>query len=171
MFPSTIFSINAMNMDIQLGEISHIIQLAIAPVFLLTGVGTKLTVLTNRLARIIDRSRILEDRINATTAADHADAYLELEYLYRRAHLINRAITLSTSCGLLVCIVVASLFIGDALNLGLAGFIGFCFVLGMFALIGSFVYLLREIFVATKTISIRNPHVVRQIAAKKRKER
>lgn len=151
-----------MTVDIQLGEISHIIQLAIAPVFLLTGVGTKLSVLTNRLARIIDRSRILEDRINATTAADHTDAHVELDYLYRRAHLINRAITLSTCCGLLVCIVVASLFIGDALNLGLAGFIGFCFVLGMLALIGSFVYLLREIFIATRTISIRNTRMTKR---------
>lgn len=151
-----------MIVDIQLGEISHIIQLAIAPVFLLTGVGTKLSVLTNRLARIIDRSRILEDRISATSATDHTDAYVELEYLYRRAHLINRAITLSTSCGLLVCIVVASLFIGDALDLRLAGFIGLCFVLGMFTLIGSFVYLLREIFIATRTISVRNMRVARK---------
>lgn len=147
---------NLMNIDIQLGEISHIIQLAIAPVFLLTGVGTKLSVLTSRLARIIDRSRVLEDRIQATTGADHTDAYAELDTLYRRSHLINRAITLSTSCGLLVCIVVAALFIGDALNLGLASFIALCFVLGMFCLIGSFVYLLREIFVATKTVSFRN---------------
>ncbi|RJG00003.1 DUF2721 domain-containing protein [Noviherbaspirillum saxi] len=143
-------------MDIQLSEISHIIQLAIAPVFLLTGVGTKLSVLTNRLARIIDRSRVLEDRINATSGANHSDAYAELDTLYRRSYLINRAITLSTSCGLLVCIVVATLFIGDALNLGLAGFIAFCFVLGMFCLIGSFVYLLREIFVATSTVAMRN---------------
>ncbi|HJV80195.1 DUF2721 domain-containing protein [Noviherbaspirillum sp.] len=145
-------------MDIQLGDISHIIQLAIAPVFLLTGVGTNLTVLTNRLARIIDRSRILEDRIATTTGADHSEAYQELATLYRRAHLINHAITLSTSCALLVCIVIAALFIGDALNLELAKVIALCFVLGMFALIGSFVFLLREIFVATRNLSMR--HIV-----------
>jgi len=142
-------------MEIQLGDISHIIQLSIAPVFLLTGVGTKLAVLTNRLARIIDRSRILEDRIQSATSSDHVAAHLELTSLYRRAHLINRAITLSTSCGLLVCVVIAALLVGDALNLGLTKFIALCFVLGMFSLIGSFVYLLREIFVATKTLSIR----------------
>jgi Protein of unknown function (DUF2721) len=143
-------------MDIQLGDISHIIQLAIAPVFLLTGVGTKLAVLTNRLARIIDRSRVLEDRIHADSSHGHAEAWVELETLYRRAYLINRAITLSTSCGLLVCVVIAALFIGDALNLDLAKLIALLFVLGMFALIGSFVYLLREIFVATKTMSMRH---------------
>jgi hypothetical protein len=144
-----------MTVDIQLGELSHIIQLSIAPVFLLTGVGTKLAVLTNRLGRIIDRSRKLEDRIYAAPDADHSDAREELATLYLRSHLINRAITLSTSCGLLVCVVIASLFIGDALDLGLAKFIALCFVIGMFSLIGSFVYLLREIFVATRTMSMR----------------
>lgn len=143
-------------MDIHLGDISHIIQLSIAPVFLLTGVGTKLAVLTNRLARIIDRSRVLEDRLGATGGAGFAEAHAELLTLYRRAHLINRAITLSTCCGLLVCVVIAALFIGDALDLALAKFIALCFVVGMFSLIGSFVYLLREIFVATQTLSRRN---------------
>ena len=142
-------------MEIQLGDISHTIQLAIAPVFLLTGVGTKLAVLTNRLARIIDRTRVLEDRLMASGNIDIADAMSELDSLYQRGHLINRAITLSTACGLFVCVVIAALFIGDALDLRLAKFIALLFVLGMFSLIGSFVYLLREIFVATKTMSIR----------------
>lgn len=146
-------------MDIQLGDISHIIQLAIAPVFLLTGVGTKLAVLTNRLARIIDRSRVIENRFHE---GGDTEVQAELETLYRRAHLINRAITLSTACGLLVCVVIAALFIGDALNLGLAKFIALCFVLGMFSLIGSFVYLLREIFIATKTMSLRNVMIAKK---------
>jgi hypothetical protein len=142
-------------MEIQLGDISHTIQLAIAPVFLLTGVGTKLAVLTNRLARIIDRTRVLEERLMASGNIDVADATSELDTLYQRGHLINRAITLSTACGLFVCVVIAALFIGDALDLRLAKLIALLFVLGMFSLIGSFVYLLREIFVATKTMSIR----------------
>jgi hypothetical protein len=142
-------------MEIQLDDISHTIQLAIAPVFLLTGVGTKLSVLTNRLARIIDRSRVLEDRLQASGNIDIADTMSELDTLYERGHLINRAITLSTACGLFVCVVIAALFIGDALDLRLAKLIALLFVLGMFSLIGSFVYLLREIFVATTTMSAR----------------
>lgn len=139
-------------MDIQLGDISHTIQLSIAPVFLLTGVGTKLAVLTNRLGRIIDRSRVLEARITAAGEASCEEEYAELAELNRRAHLINRAITLSTSCGLLVCVVIAALFIGDALHLTLASFIAPCFVIAMFSLIGSFVYFLREILVATRAL-------------------
>lgn len=143
-------------MEIQLGDISHIIQLAIAPVFLLTGVGTNLAVLTNRLARIIDRSRTLEGRVHSGSVEEREEAHAELATLYRRAHLINRAITLSTSCALLVCVVIAALFIGDALNLELAKFIALCFVVGMFSLIGSFVYFLREIFIATRTLSTKH---------------
>jgi hypothetical protein len=138
-------------MEIQLGDVSHIIQLAIAPVFLLTGVGTNLMVLTNRLARIIDRSRVVEERLHATGEPDPPQYGPELTTLYRRAHLINRAITLSTSCALLVCLVIATLFLGDALDLKLAKLIALLFVLAMMALIGSFIYLLREIFIATST--------------------
>ena len=63
-------------MTIQPGELGHIIQLATAPVFLLTGVGTNMLVLTNRLARIIDRTRVLEERLveGAPTISDKARA-------------------------------------------------------------------------------------------------
>jgi hypothetical protein len=141
------------SMDIQLGNIGNTIQLAIAPVFLLTGVGTNLAVLTNRLARIIDRSRVLEERAAEHAGTPKRQVHDELEALYRRALLINRAITLSTACALLVCVVIAALFIGDAISVNLATFIAVCFVLGMFSLIGSFVYLLREIFIATRVLS------------------
>lgn len=142
-------------MDIQLGNIGNTIQLAIAPVFLLTGVGTNLAVLTSRLARIIDRSRVLEERIEVSPEGGHGDAHCELRVLYQRAILINRAITLSTACGLLVCVVIAALFIGGAANFNLGTFIAVCFVTAMFSLIGSFLYLLREIFVATRTLPMQ----------------
>lgn len=142
-------------MEIQLGDIAHIIQLAIAPVFLLTGVGTILMVLTNRLARIIDRSRVLEDRLHTELESDQLVYNEELQTLYPRAHLINRAITLSTACGLFVCLVITALFTGDALNLSLAKLIASLFVLAMLSLIGSFAYLLREIFIATRSMAMR----------------
>ena len=134
-------------------EIGHIIQLAIAPVFLLTGVGTNMLVLTNRLARIIDRYRALAERLNGwdgqpakqATAAERK----EINMLFKRAQKINRAIFLSTSCALLICMVVATLFIADALNLRLSLVIASLFVLAMMALTASFIYLLREVFLAT----------------------
>lgn len=145
-------------MQIQLGDVGHIIQLAIAPVFLLTGVGTNLLVLTNRLARIIDRSRALENRMDTLGEAVREESLAEIAVLFRRATLINTAITLSTTCGLLICLVVASLFLGDAFDLNLSTFIGAMFVLAMFSLIGSFVFLLREIFVAIQALSMGARH-------------
>ena len=139
-------------MNIQISDIGHVIQLAIAPVFLLTGVCTNLMVLTNRLARIIDRTRVLEDRLDI----GHHDLHIEeLDVLYRRWHLINFAITLSTACGLAICLVIAMLFLGDTTNVPLDKYIAALFVVGMICLIGSFVYLLREIFVASKTLRSR----------------
>jgi len=136
-------------MNIQISDIGHMIQLAIAPVFLLTGVGTNLMVLTNRLARIIDRSRTLEDRLDIAHHEPHLE---ELDVLYRRWRLINYAITLSTACGLLICLVIAMLFLGDSTNLPLDKYIAGSFVIAMVALIGSFMYLLREIFVASAAL-------------------
>ncbi len=143
-------------MTMQPGEIGHIIQLAIAPVFLLTGVGTNMLVLTNRLARIIDRSRALEERLEAPGGhAPEKEAAVreELGILFRRARKINRAIFLSTSCALLICMVVAALFVTDALNLKLASVIAGMFVLAMVSLTGSFVYLLREILLSPEFIN------------------
>jgi uncharacterized membrane protein YkgB len=110
-------------------------------------------VLTNRLARIIDRSRDLESQLESQQAmsAEKVQLYRdELNILFRRAKKINRAILLSTSCALLICVVVAGLFIADALNLRLASVIAGMFVLAMVALTGSFIYLLREIWLATE---------------------
>lgn len=139
-------------MNIQISDIGHVIQLAIAPVFLLTGVGTMLMVLTNRLARIIDRTRMLEDRLDVAHAEYVMD---ELDILYKRWHLINVAIALSTACGLLICLVIALLFLGDTTNLPLDRYIAALFVGGMITLIGAFVYLLREVFVASATLRAR----------------
>ncbi|TFW24029.1 DUF2721 domain-containing protein [Duganella callida] len=133
-------------MNFQTGDIGHIIQLAIAPVFLLSGVCTNLIVLTNRLARIIDRSRVLEDRLDVA----YSDPYLnELDVLYRRSHLINMAIFLSTACGLMVCLIVALLFLGDVTNIGLDKYVAGMFVVAVLCLVGSFVALLREIYIAS----------------------
>ncbi|MFA9273545.1 MAG: DUF2721 domain-containing protein [Candidatus Aquirickettsiella gammari] len=148
--------------NLHLGNIGQIIQLAIAPVFLLTGVGTNLTVLTNRLARIIDRSRVLEEIVSTQGAKGLTpNMRIELDELYQRSHLINRAITLSSTCALLVCLVIAALFLGDALDLHLDKIIAALFVAAVLVLIGSFIFFLREIFVATKTLKRQREHGLR----------
>jgi len=142
-------------MEIQLSDVGHIIQLSVAPVFLLTGVGTNLMVLTNRLGRIVDRSRILEERLRTMDASLHDEIQEELDMLYPRAHMINRAIALATGCALMISLVIIALFVGDAVNVDLSKLIAIFFVLAMCFLVSSLLFLLREILVATQTMYIR----------------
>ncbi len=135
-------------------DIARVIQTAVAPVFLLSGVGVTLTVLTSRLARIIDRARLLESRVATAPPAEAATLHAALVTLSRRAHLINRALTLSTTCAILVCIVIAALFVGAFFRLDLSVVIALLFVLAMVAFIGGLVSFLREIFVATVALRI-----------------
>jgi len=131
-------------MIVQLIDIGGAIQLAIAPVFLLAGVGAMLVVLTNRLGRLIDRTRMLEDRLKASPGNE---CLAELLSLHDRSHLINVVITACTACGLLVCLVIAMLFLDESTGLPLDRSIALCFIGGMLALIVGFVYLMREIFI------------------------
>lgn len=138
-------------MNIQTNDIGHVIQLAIAPVFLLTGVATKLTVLMNRLARIIDRTRDLKIELRKGPDPECSE---ELDVLYQRWRLINYAITSSTGCGLLICLIIACLFLGDTTNLPLDRYIAGMFVVAMVGLIASFIFLLREVTVSFRYMRI-----------------
>src|SRR5690348_13385827 len=92
-------------------QVAHAIQLAVAPVFLLSGIGAMLVVMTNRLGRIIDRARIIEQRLENVSPDSVADYNRDLAVLSKRAKLISRAITLCTTTALLICTVVAVLFL------------------------------------------------------------
>src|SRR5215469_5448727 len=94
----------------QIDDMAHIIQLSVAPVFLLTGVGTLLNVLSGRLARIIDRARVLEQRLELQESPHPGVKIIELRVLERRGKLIYYAIKLSTISALMVCSVIAALF-------------------------------------------------------------
>jgi hypothetical protein len=134
--------------------IAHVIQLAVAPVFLLTGVGAMLGVLTNRLGRIIDRARALEDAHTSAEGERRQHLERDLHALASRAGLINQAISLCTSCALLVCAVIAALFVGAFLEADLSVLVGLMFIAAMLALIGALVSFLREIQIATRSMRI-----------------
>jgi hypothetical protein len=138
----------------QVTAIAHVIQLAVAPVFLLTGVGAVLAVLTQRLARIIDRARALEERLPGASEETRAHDLGELGLLSRRARLMNRAIGLCTTCALLVCAVIVTLFVGAFLETDVALAIGLFFVAAMLALFGGLLMFLGEIRLATTGLRI-----------------
>jgi hypothetical protein len=147
-----------MAQDTGITAIAHVIQLAVAPVFLLTGVAALLGVLTNRLARIIDRARVLEERLGVLGDTERAASEADLRTLSARARHINRAISLSVTCALLVCAVVAALFGGAFLEEDLSGLIGLVFIAAMLSLIGALVSFLLEIYIATRSLRIGTAH-------------
>ena len=138
-------------------RIVHSIQLSVAPVFLLSGIGVLLGVLTNRLARIVDRARPLEELHGAADAATAAELRHRLRWLAQRARLMNTAITLSTISALLVAIVVALLFFSAFVQFNLATPVAALFIGAMGALVGALVAFLLEIRIATRTLRIGPP--------------
>ncbi len=137
----------------QVSSVAHVLQLAAAPVFLLAGVGALLAVLTSRLARVIDRFHVLERELAENPSPDYRQkARTTITSLARRARLIHWAITLCTFCDLLVCLVIAALFVGAVFQVELPGTIAGLFITAMLALIAGLVCFLREIAVATSVI-------------------
>jgi MFS family permease len=134
--------------DTGIAALSHIIQVSVAPVFLLTGIGSILGVLANRLGRIVDRARFLESRPNDPKQFDNQLVQTELLRLAERKRWINRAITLCTVCALLVCTVIATLFVGAFVSMEIGVVVAGLFVLSMLALIAGLICFLREIYVA-----------------------
>jgi len=138
-------------------SVAHVIQLAVAPVFLLTGVGTILNVMTSRLSRIIDRFRVLESIMSTANNASYTQQEIsahqvEMQILAHRERVIYWAISLCSICALLICVVIATLFIGSVMGAQLTNQIAFLFILAMLALIGGLLSLLREIYIATSSI-------------------
>ena len=134
-----------------LEDLGHVIQLSIAPVFLLTAVGTILSVLSARLGRIVDRSRTLHDR-RLNTDADRRQAMDdELVLLGRRRHLVTLAITFGTVPALLVCVLIAVTFVGYLVHVSIGMMVASLFVLAMACFILALVSFLREVRLASAT--------------------
>ncbi len=138
-----------------IAAIAHVIQLSVAPVFLLSGVSAMLGVLSTRLGRIIDRARMLEARaLNETDPTIQGRQHAQIDVLARRARLVSYAISLCTICALLICTVVISLFIGAFFARDVSNVIGVAFIAALTALGGGLVIFLREVFVATRNLRI-----------------
>lgn len=137
-------------------NIAHIIQLSVAPVFLLAGIGAILNVVASRLGRVVDRARYLEEelpRTNRKTDPDHVLA--QLANLDRRIVFAQRSIIFCVIAAFLVCIVVATLFIGALAQLALAALVGVLFIAAMLSLIGGLAYFLAEVAIATRMLRVR----------------
>lgn len=135
-----------------ISAVAHVIQLAVAPVFLLTGVGAILSVLVNRLGRVVDRFRALERLAAADDRTETRE--VEMRILTRRARMIHWAIGLCTGCALLICVVIATLFVGSLTGADISGIVAGLFILAMLSLVAGLVCFLREIALATSSIHV-----------------
>jgi hypothetical protein len=138
-------------------DVTHAMQLALGPVFLLNGVGVLLAMLTSRLARIVDRARSLEVRLPAAPEEEAREIHRVLALTSQRARLMNRAITLGTIAALLVALVVALLFAAAFVRFAAAHVIAVLFVACMGTLVGSLWCFLVEVRLATAFLRF-GPH-------------
>jgi hypothetical protein len=138
-------------------EIADVIRLSLAPVFLFSGISALLSVLANRLGRIIDRGRILEKQLKEATAVEIAKLHDELAVLSKRANMIYVAVTLGVTSALLVCIVIATIFASVLLKINITIVVAIFFIAAMLVLIGALVAFLRDVVLATASLRI-GPH-------------
>ncbi|OFC69840.1 DUF2721 domain-containing protein [Alteromonas confluentis] len=142
-------------METLITPLSELIKIAVAPVFLLAGIAGFLNVMSGRLGRISDRVRVAERNIQTFADAERIQRNKrEILVLWRRIKVINWAIGLCVSSGLLVCTVIMSLFAGELWRLNLNVMVITLFMLAMAFLVSALLVFLIEIRLATKTIDI-----------------
>lgn len=147
-----------MQIDLQTENVAKLIQLALGPVFLISGVGITLNMLTQRLARIVDRARILEEHRERTSDEGRLKRIdKDLRTIWRRTRYVNSAIALATISALLTALVVTLLFASEFTPLGVGVVIAIMFVSSMVSLSIAFIMFLIEVRIATNTLRI-GPH-------------
>ena len=142
-----------MPLTLPTGDVTHVIQLAIAPVFLLTAVGTMLNVLVSRLSRSVDRRRVLVSVLPGLHAVLAAEVHRELDFVERRVRLIYTAIFLAVTTALLICLLIALAFLDSLIGADLAQTIAILFMLAMVALIGCLALFMREVYLGVNTVA------------------
>jgi hypothetical protein len=135
-------------------QVAHTIQLAVAPIFLLAGVGAFLNVCAGRLSRIVDRARDLEPRILETRGAEHDRLIAQIRILDRRMALVSKAIFLAVLSAILTCAVVVLLFAAGLTGLSFGTPIAVLFIATMVATGAGFFLFLIETRLGARAVRI-----------------
>jgi hypothetical protein len=130
---------------ITVSQLIPVLQVAVGPVVLISGIGLLILSMTNRLGRVIDRGRSLFRELPQTAEADQQRLTAQITILTRRAVLLQRAITLATASVLCAAVLIIVLFLTAALRIEVAALIGVLFTAAMGALIFSLVAFLQEL--------------------------
>ncbi|HEX6783217.1 MAG TPA: DUF2721 domain-containing protein [Sphingomicrobium sp.] len=142
--------------DLSVNTVAEIVRIALAPVFLLSGIGAFLNVLASRLSRIVDRSRQIEPMVLASRGEEHDRWIADLKILDRRMSLINWATGLSVAAAVLTCLVVVMLFAANLIQTRLGTEIAWLFMASMLAIGTGFAVFLVETTVAARAVRIRS---------------
>ena len=137
-------------------QIAQIIQLAVAPVFLLAGIGAFLNVCAGRLSRIVDRARNIEPRVLASRGEEHDRVIAEIRILDRRMGMVSQAIFLSVLSALLTCAVIILLFAAVLTGAHFGTAIALLFIASMLAIGGGFAIFLVETRLGSRSVRIRS---------------
>ncbi len=141
-----------------LSTIAHGIQLAVAPVFLLTAVSAMIGTVAGRLGRIIDRARKVEERIEAAPGSDPmTPAYTELAGLRQRGRLVNLCIALLTLCAILIGLTIVALFLGETTELQIFRLATTFFLAGVVCFLLALLCFLTETLLATRILKFARP--------------
>ncbi len=135
-------------------QVTVAIRDAVAPVFLLTGIGSILAVLSNRLGRAIDRARIL----NGFSTEERARFQDELDIIVKRTRWLRRAIGLATFAALSVCISIAAMFLGVELGFNMPHVVMISFISSMFSVILGLMCFFRETILASREVIVPYKH-------------
>jgi len=134
-------------------NIAVVIQLSVAPVFVLGGIAGMLNVLSIRLGRIVDRARIVEARLMAEPQSGHTSTLQEeTTGLWKRIRLVNWSLRLFVCAALLVCLVIVTLFLAELARMNLSDAIAAQFICAMTLMIGGLLLFLFEVSVSTNRI-------------------
>ena len=131
------------------------IRLALAPVFLLTGVASLIGAVATRYGRIIDRARVLEERVDAGTALNPDLAYSELERLRFRGRLVNTCILLLTLCAMAIAFTILGLFLSETTHVHAQRMVSVSFLCGIGLFVVALLAFLTESLLAAKTLQFR----------------
>lgn len=138
----------------KLTDLVPILQMAIGPVILISGVGLLLLSMTNRLGRVIDRSRLLADGLRKCEAGERARFTSQLEVLSRRARLVRMAIILATFSMLLAAVLIIVLFLAALLRLEVGVLVIILFVGCLGSLIGSLVAFIGDVNLSLSALKL-----------------
>lgn len=150
----------------QIETIASVIQLAVAPVFLLAGIAGLLNVLSVRLGRAVDRVRIVETRLGKEPHSDHVVVLqAEISALWSRIRLANWSIRMFVAGALVVCLVIVSLFFSELTLLNMSAAIVVFFLGAMLLLIMGLILFLIEVSISTRSIGHGITEILEEEAA------